>query len=177
MKLKKLLGFLLAMTMIVALLSACGSKEKTKKSSINPELISAFGEEMIQSEEETIADLVAGLEECYKQYQKDKDLDAFVNNVNNAMSSYKGYLKEISDELMNLYEDAKAEGNKDKMMELLSTYSSSIRYIQYENTWSMYKMCLDTNMEPWQEKDEIEDALIEYINAISEFFYCKPVAE
>lgn len=177
MKLKKLLGFLLAMTMIVALLSACGSKEKTKKSSINPELISAFGEEMIQSEEKTIADLVAGLEECYKQYQKDKDLDAFVNNVNNAMSGYKDYLKEISDELMTLYEDAKAEGNKDKMMELLTIYSSSIRYIQYENTWSMYKMCLDTNMEPWQEKDEIEDALIEYINAISEFFYCKPVAE
>lgn len=177
MKLKKLLGFLLAMTMIVALLSACGSKEKAKKSSMNPELISAFGEEMIKSEEKTIADLVGGLEECYQQYQKNKDLDAFVNNVDDAMSGYKDYLKEISDELMNLYEDAKADGNKDKMTQLLTIYSSSIRYIQYENTWSMYKMCLDTNMEPWQEKDEIEDALIEYINAISEFFYCKPVAE
>lgn len=177
MKLKKLLGFLLAMTMIVALLSACGSKEKTKKSSINPELISAFGEEMIKSEEKTIADLVGGLEECYQQYQKNKDLDAFVNNVDDAMSGYKDYLKEISDELMNLYEDAKADGNKDKMTQLLTIYSSSIRYVQYENAWSMYKMCLDTNMEPWQEKDEVEDDLIEYINAISEFFYCKPVAE
>jgi len=171
MNFKKALSIVLVLAMVITMLTACGGKEKTKKSSINPELISAFGEEMIQSEEETIADLVAGLEECYKQYQKDKDLDAFVNNVDNAMSSYKGYLKEISDELMNLYEDAKAEGNKDKMMELLSTYSSSIAYLADENTWTMY---MNLGM---GDKQDVEQALINYINDISEFFYCKPIAD
>ena len=171
MNFKKALSIVLVLAMVIAMLTACGGKEKTKKSSINPELISAFGEEMIQSEEETIADLVAGLKECYKQYQKDKDLDAFVNNVNNAMSSYKGYLEEISDELMNLYEDAKAEGNKDKMMELLSTYNSSIAYLADESKWTMYM-----NLGMGDEQD-VEQALINYINDISEFFYCKPIAD
>ena len=90
MKLKKLLGFLLAMTMIVALLSACGSKEKAKKSSMNPELISAFGEEMIKSEEDNIAELVGELKTAYKQYKDDYDLDAFVISVDDTIKSYEG---------------------------------------------------------------------------------------
>ena len=179
MNYKKALSLALALILTISLFSACGDKEKEIKNeqNINPALTEAFGEEMIASEEENIQNLVSGLEECYKNYEKSKDIDTFAQDVNSAMTPYKGYLEEISAELMNLYEDAKADGNKDKMTQLLTIHSSSIRYIQYENTWSMYKMCLDTNMEPWQEKDEVEDALIEYINAISEFFYCKPVAE
>lgn len=177
MKTKKLLSLILAISTIFALLTACGGEQKAAKSSINPELISAFGEEMIESEEETIADLVGGLEDCYKQYQKDKDLEAFVVSVDDAMSGYKGYLEEISAELMNLYEDAKAEGNKERMMELLSTHSSSIAYIADESTWSMYKLCLDNNMEIWQDEQDVEEAVLNYINDISEFFYCEPITD
>lgn len=175
MKIKKLLSILLILASMVALLAGCGEKgEKAKKTSINPELISAFGGEMIEGEKDTIADLVGGLEDCYKQYQKDNDLNAFVMAVDNAMTGYKGYLEEISDELMNLYEE---ETNQDKKMELLSLYNSSIAYIADESSWSIYKMCLDNNMEIWQSEQDVEEALINYINDISEFFYCKPITK
>lgn len=174
MKTKKLLSLILAISTIFALLTACGGEQKAAKSSINPELISAFGEEMIESEEETIGDLVGGLEDCYKQYQKDNDLNAFVMAVDNAMTGYKGYLEEISDEIMNLYEE---EANQDKKMELLSLYNSSIAYIADESSWSMYKMCLDNDMEIWQTEQEVENALINYIDDISEFFYCESITD
>ncbi|MBR5569281.1 MAG: hypothetical protein IKW10_00105 [Oscillospiraceae bacterium] len=177
MKLKKLLGFLLAMTMIVALLSACGSKEKTIKSSINPELISAFGEEMIKSEEDNIAELVGELKTAYKQYKDDYDLDAFVISVDDTIKSYEGYLGEISDELMNLYEEAKAADNQEKMMELLSTHMASIAYFADATTISIYRMNIDWGQEQWHTDREIEEALCNCINEISEFFYCKPIAE
>lgn len=175
MKIKRIISILLVLTALVTLLAACGKKEeKAEKSSINPELISAFGEEMIEGEKDTIADLVGGLEDCYKQYQKDNDLNAFVVAVDNAMTGYKGYLEEISDELMNLYEE---ETNQDKKMELLSLYNSSIAYIADESSWSIYKMCLDNDMEIWQTEQEVENALINYIDDISEFFYCESITD
>ncbi len=185
MKIKRHISILLVFASLFTLLVACGGKEdgdssaeevKTEEMSINPELIAAFGEDMIEDEKETIAALVGALKECYEQHQKDKDVYAFISNVDNAMQPYKGYLKEISDELMNMYETAKIQGDKDKMMELLSVYSSSIAYVADENTWSNYKFFLDNGMNPISTEQEAEEAVIEYINDISAFFYCTPIA-
>ena len=173
MNYKKALSLALALILTISLFSACGDKEKEIKNeqNINPALTEAFGEEMIASEEENIQKLVSGLEECYKNYEKSKDIDTFAQDVNSAMTPYKGYLEEISAELMNLYEEAKAEGDKDKMMELLTTYSQSIAYISPDNSLSLYLLGIST-----QTQQEVEKTLFEYINAISEFFYCQSIA-
>lgn len=184
MKFKYIISIVLVFVTLFSLLTACddsespdGSIQAPEEVEINPELIAAFGQEFIDGEKETIANMINALQNCYYKYQQNGDANEFIVDIDKEMKPYKGYLKEISGELMNLYEEAKAEGNKDKMIELLTTYSSSVAYVVHETTCSFYKFDIENGMEPLHTDEEAAQAAIDYINAISEFFYCQPIAE
>lgn len=141
---------------------------------INPELYDAFGEEFMAEEEKTIKKLVNGLETCYTQYQQNKNFDEFMNSVSKAMEPYKNYLNEITNELQEMYEK---ETDKQRKIQLLTLQGTSINYVFPESTWSNYKFYIEMGMEPNCTQQEAEEALINYINAISNFFYCKSIAK
>lgn len=167
MKCKKYIGILLVSLMV--LLAACGSAKKER--TINPKLIEAFGQETIAGEEATIERMIDGLLNCYEQHKKDKDVYQFITNVDDMMQPYKDYLKEIDRELEQLFSIAASEGDEERMKMLLSVQSSAAREAAPEGTWSLYKFCIDNGLESTITEQEAEKAVIEYINALSEFFY------
>lgn len=187
MRITKIIVLLLCAALIMGFMAACNetaqnetqpstvqTEPQVQKHSINPALYDAFGEEMIASEEETIEKLVKGLETCYKQYKTNNNCYEFAVSVDKAMEPYKGYLKEISNELMNMSKNATDPVEKQK---LLTLHGQSIGYIAAESTWSSYKFFIDMDMDSTFTEQDAAEALIKYINAISNFFYCKPIAE
>lgn len=172
MKQTKLISILLIFITLFTLLAACDSNQQGAEPSINPELISAFGEEMIEGEKENISRLVNGLKDTYAQYQKDKDVYAFGCNVDDVMQEFTGYLEEISQELQYMYQE---ESDKTRKMELLSLHSVSIQYIAPKNSWDLYKFSIENGLDPTYTEQEIEEKLCAYIDSISEFFYCQPI--
>jgi len=172
MKQTKLVSILLIIATCLMVLAACDSNQQSAAPSINPELVAAFGEEMIESETEDISRLVNGLKDAYAQYQKDQDVYAFGCSIDDVMEGYTGYLEEISDELQYMYQD---ESDKERKMELLSLHSVSISYIAPKNSWDLYKFSIQNDMTPNYTEQEIAEKLCEYIDSISKFFYCQPI--
>ncbi len=187
MKFKKNITLILCAALFMGILVGCGEKKQdetqdgtvqtetqAQKTAINPALYDAFGKDFMDGESETIEKLVKGLETCYIQYESQKDLDAFVNDVYNAMEPYNDYLGEFSDELSNMVHNETDQAKKEALALL---QMESINHTFPAMTWLSYKTNTDLGFEPMHTEDETEEALIQYINAISNFFYCYPIAE
>lgn len=179
MKTKKLLSLLFVFASLLLLLAACGTKEKEEppketEPAINPELIAVFGEDFMNSKKENISDLVSDLEDCYKQYQKDKDLRTFLVNVGNTVSEHNFSDLNIHNELLSMRDNETDAERKEK---LESIFKKCRAFFMDGTAWSSYKNSVDLGLTTTLTEEEVEEYLISYINGISEFFYCKPITK
>ena len=176
MKIKRLLSILLVISMLATILVACDKEEKSKKSSINPDLVEIFGEDFISEQEKDIAKVVGELEECYAKYQKSNDIDAFCNDIAKGKDMRHDYLEEISKEIGNMQSESLSENDMERYTKLLSLYNDSVAYLQYSTVWYFHQTIINSGLESQYTDTEVKTSLINYINAISEFFYCKKIA-
>ena len=174
MKIKKILSILLVLSLLTTILVACEKDEKEKTRTINPELVELFGEDFVAEQEKDIAKLVSELEECYAKYQKSKDIDAFCNDLNNGIDIRHDYLLEIRDELSNM--QSNSMNDLDRYSQIQKLHTECVSYKSPYTIWSIYISLKSAGREATYTKSEVENSLFDYINAISEFFYCEKIA-
>lgn len=181
---KKVFLFILSILFTFSLCGCSSGKDTgTIGFTINPDLETALGKEWVKSNADTIDDLVSELRDCYKQYQKDNDTYAFGTKIEEIYNSHESFFNDVHDSIADKSEASSSGYYEDLDFELkIMTLSLQECLLFIPNSWTLEMSLMEIGPYPGTEAtepnwEELATDLIDFINKVSVFFYCEPIAE
>lgn len=181
---KRLFISILSLLFVLSL-CGCSSRERTYIDgySINPDLETALGEEWVKSNADIIEDLVSELKGCYKQYQQDGDTYTFGTKIEEIYNSHESFFNDVHDSMADKSEASLSGYYEDSDFQLkIITLRLQEARLFIPISWASEMFLMEIGPYPGTEAtepnwEELATDLIDFINNVSVFFYCEPIAE